>query len=152
MFADDRDDARDVLKRIVSDAKPGHAAEALEPLPGSVRVAITNDSKKSCVTAFAAAQEATGEGATLALTISGEKPDPDRFDPKPLDGIATGTPTVLVDALIVPIRVKRPLRDGLDAISQVMSVSGEIEVSKPGRELKFSEFPPLPPFQTYDCP
>ncbi len=151
VFADDPDDAREVLRRIVGESKPGHAAEALAPLPGSVRLSVTNDSKKSCVTAFAAAQEATGERATMALTISGDKPDPDRFDPKPLEGIATGTPTVLVDALIVPIRVKRPLRDGLDAITQVMTTSGESEIAKPGREMNFPQVE-LPPFETYDCP
>ena len=151
MFANRADVAREVLRRIVGDSKPGHAAEALEPLTGSVRLATTNHAKKSCVTAFAAAQEATGEGATLALTITGEKPDPDRFNPKPLDGLATGTPTVLVDSLIVPIRVKRPLRDGLDAITQVTTTSGEAEVSEPGRGLK-SPDSALPPFATYDCP
>ncbi|HYH62382.1 MAG TPA: hypothetical protein VD766_10995 [Solirubrobacterales bacterium] len=149
VFADEHEVAQEVLKRIVGDAKPGHAAKTLAPLPGSVRLAMTNPSKKSCVSAFAAAQEATGERATMALAISGDKPDPDRFDSKPLEGIATGTPTVLVDSLIVPIRVKRPLRDGLDAINQVITTSGEI---KGGHNLKFSELPPLPPFQTYDCP
>ena len=54
-----------------------------------------------------------GEGAALALIISGDKPDPERFDPKTLKGLATGTPTVLVDALLVPIRVKKPLKDWL---------------------------------------
>ena len=151
VFADDPDDALEVLRRIVTDAKPGHAAEALEPVTGAVRLAVTNRSKKSCVTAFAAAQEATGEGATLALTISRDKPDPERFDPKPLTGIATGTPTVLVDALIVPVRVKRPLRDGLDAITQVTTASDAIEREGRGRP---GNLPPLvlPPFETYDCP
>ena len=85
------------------------------------------------------------------VVLSGDKPDPDRFDPKPLEGIATGTPTVLVDALIVPIQVKRPLRDGLDAITQVMTTSSEVEIAKPGRELKLPQVE-LPPFETYDCP
>ena len=112
---------------------------------------MTNEDKRSCVTAFSAAMEATGEGAALALIISGDKPDPERFDPKPLEGIATGTPTVLVDALIVPIRVKKPLKDGLDALSQVMTTSGTAEVSKPGRSHEVPELV-LPPFESYDCP
>ena len=123
VFAREVEDAQEILRRIRNDASPGEAAEALEPAAGSVRLAMTNEDKRSCVTAFSAAMEATGEGAALALIISGDKPDPDRFDPKALKGIATGTPTVLVDALIVPIRVKKPLRDGLDALEQVVSTS-----------------------------
>jgi hypothetical protein len=38
---------------------------------------------------------------------------------------------VLVDALLVPIGIKRPLRDGLDALDQVARES---------------------PFKSYDCP
>jgi hypothetical protein len=150
VFAADESDAQEILRRIRNDASPGEAAEALEPAAGSVRLAITNDDKRSCVTAFSAAMEATGEGAALALIISGEKPDPDRFDPKALKGIATGTPTVLVDALIVPIRIKKPLRDGLDAVTQVISTSAR-ETVEPGGGIKG---PPLvpPPIKSYDCP
>ena len=95
--------------------------------------------------------EATGEGAALALIISGEKPDPERFEPKRLEGIATGTPTVLVDALIVPIRVKKPLKDGLDALEQLMSFSTP---SKPRRRAGPSArgSSVLPPFNSYNCP
>jgi hypothetical protein len=121
VFARELRDAQEMLRRIRNDAHAGEAAEAMEPASGSVRLSMTNQDKSSCVTAFAAAMEATGENAALALIIAGEKPDPDRFDPKALKGLATGTPTVLVDALLVPIRVKKPLRDGLDAINQVAS-------------------------------
>jgi hypothetical protein len=148
-FARDENDAQEMLRRIRNDAEPGHAAEALEPASGSVRMAMLNEDKRSCVTAAAAAMKATGEGAALALTISGDKPDPDRFNPKPLDGIATGTPTVLVDALLVPIRVKRPIQDGFDAITQAFSSEGE---ERGGSVRKFSVLPPLPPFESYDCP
>ena len=121
IFAQELKDVQEVLRRFRNDAESGEAAEALEPASGSVRLALTNEDKRSCVTAFSAAMEATGEGAALALIISGEKPETDRFDPSALKGLATGTPTVLVDALLVPIRVKKPLRDGLDALSQVIS-------------------------------
>lgn len=151
VFAHELKDAQKVLRRVRNDASPGHAAEAIEPASGSVRLSMTNEGKRSCVTAFAAAMEATGEGAALALIISGDKPDPGRFDPRALKGIATGTPTVLVDALLVPIRVRKPLRDGLDAITQVISTSGTIEARKPGRVTEFPRVVP-PPFETYDCP
>jgi hypothetical protein len=131
VFADELSAAQEVVRRARKDASPGHAAEALEPASGSVRLAMTNPDKRSCVTALAAAMEATGEGAALALIIEEDKPEPERFDPKALKGLATGTPTVLVDALLVPVRVKKPLRDGLDALSQVASES---------------------PFKSYDCP
>lgn len=151
VFADTREEAQEILRRALNDAEPGEAAEALEPASGSVRLAITNEQKRSCVTAFAAAQEATDEGAALALTISGEKPDPDRFDPKALYGVVTGTPTVLVDALIVPYRVKRPLQDGLDPLVQVLSSPSEVKSLKPGDDPREVRFTP-PPFDSYDCP
>jgi len=151
VFAHELNDAQETLRRIRDDAEPGEAAEALEPASGSVRLAMTNEDNRSCVTAFSAAMEATGEGAALALIISGDKPDPERFDPSALKGIATGTPTVLVDALLVPIRVRKPLKDGLDALQQVISVSRTLEVSKPGRDVKSTSFV-LPPFKSYDCP
>ncbi len=151
VFARELDDAQETLRRIRDDAEPGHAAEALEPASGSVRLALTNEDKRSCVTAFSAAMEATGEGAALALIISGDKPDPERFDPKTLKGLATGTPTVLVDALLVPIRVKKPLKDGLDALNQVISSTGTVEEVKPGRDVR--PVPVVPgPFKSYDCP
>lgn len=151
VFAHELSDAQETLRRIRDDAEPGEAAEALEPASGSVRLAMTNEDKRSCVTAFSAAMEATGEGAALALIISGDKPDPERFDPSALKGIATGTPTVLVDALLVPMRVKKPLKDGLDALQQVISASRTLEVPKPGRDVKSTSFV-LPPFKSYDCP
>jgi hypothetical protein len=151
VFAREEEVAQEILRRIRNDASPGEAAEALEPAAGSVRLAMTNEDKRSCVTAFSAAMEATGEGAALALIISGDKPDPDLFDPNAPKGIATGTPTVLVDALIVPIRVKKPLRDGLDALEQVVSTS-KAEIIKRGEHL--ADLDPLvpPPFKAYDCP
>ena len=151
VFAEEQKEAQKVLLRVRNDAEPGRAAKALERASGSVRLAATNDDKRSCVTAFAAAMQATDEGAALALIIAGDKPDPDRFDPKALKGIATGTPTVLVDAVLVPMRVKKPLKDGLDALQQAMSTSRTIEAAKPGADPK----PPglvLPPFKSYDCP
>jgi hypothetical protein len=151
VFADDHESVQDVLRRMRKDASPGEAAKALERASGSVRLAMTNDDKRSCVTAFAADMEATSEGAALALIISGEKPDPDRFNPKPLEGIATGTPTVLVDALLVPMRVKKPLKDGLDALQQVVRTSKVVEVKVPGRDIQESPLI-LPPFKAYDCP
>ena len=151
VFARELKDAQEVVRRVRNDAEPGRAAEALEPASGSIRLAVTNKDKRSCVTAFSAAMEATGEGAALALIISGDKPDPERFDPKKLEGIATGTPTVLVDALIVPIRVKKPLKDGLDALEQLMSFSDAFEVTMTGRTVGKKEFV-LPPFNSYDCP
>ncbi len=151
VFADKRDQAQEVLRRAVNDAEPGEVAEAMEPASGPVRLALTNEQKKSCVTAFAADMEANGEGAALALIISGDKPDPNRFNPKPLEGIATGTPTVLVDALLVPIRVRRPLRDGLDAIQQVISTPGTLGVSKAERDIEGDPAVP-PPFESYNCP
>ena len=151
VFADDVKDVREVLRRVRNDAPPGHAAEALEPASGSVRLAMTNDNKRSCVSAFAAAMEASGEGAALALTVTGHKPEPERFDPKPLKGIATGTPTVLVDALLVPIRVKKPLSDGIDALQQVTSASDRFEVTRGGKPVGKKPFV-LPPFKSYDCP
>ncbi len=63
----------------------------------------------------------------------------------------TGTPSVLVDALIIPFSITKPLRDGIQPITQLTSVSKAFEVEKPGRQIK----PPshmLPPFETYDCP
>lgn len=119
VFADRKRDIREALRRAARDADPGRAAKALEPAAGSVRLAMVNDRKRSCVTAFAAAMEGTGEGAALALIVEGEKPQPERFNPRGLEGLATGTPTVLIDALLVPIRVKKPLKDGIDAVSQV---------------------------------
>jgi hypothetical protein len=95
--------------------------------------------------------EATGEGAALALIISGDKPDPERFDPKILKGIATGTPTVLVDALLVPIRVKKPLKDGLDALEQLLSFSDTFEATMTGKTIGKKKIV-LPPFNSYDCP
>ena len=151
VFADDHESVQDVLRRMRKDASPGEAAKALERATSSVRLAMTNDDKRSCVTAFAADMEATSEGAALALIISGEKPDPDRFNPKPLEGIATGTPTVLVDALLVPMRVKKPLKDGLDALQQVVSTSKGTEVKAPGRAIENVPLV-LPPFKAYDCP
>jgi hypothetical protein len=131
VFANELKNAQEILRRVRNGASPGEAAEALEPATGSVRLAITNEEKHSCVTALAAAMEATDEGAALALIISGDKPDPDRFIPQRLKGLAAGTPTVLVDALLVPIRVKKPLKDGLDPITQAASEA---------------------PFDSYDCP
>ena len=152
VFADGGDEAKEVLRLIANDAEPGQAAEALEPASGSVRLAMTHGhEKRSCVRAFAAAMEATGEGAALALTISGQKPDPERFDPKPLKGIDAGTPTVLVDALLVPISVKKPLRDGLDAITQVMSTFRTVASRKLGERDPASSTV-APPFNSYDCP
>jgi hypothetical protein len=151
VFAAEEKDAQEILRRIRNDASPGEAAEALEPAAGSVRLAVTNEDKRSCVTAFSAAMEATGEGAALALIISGDKPDPDRFDPKALKGIATGTPTVLVDALIVPIRVKKPLRDGLDALEQIFGSRSSVEIVKVGKPIPEKTIV-LPPINSYDCP
>lgn len=150
LFARDAKDAQEILRRVRNEASPSETAKALERASGSVRVALANQDKRSCVTAFAAAMEATDEGAALALIIGGEKPDPDRFDPKPFEGIATGTPTVLVDALIVPIRVKKPLRDGLSPVAQVMTSSKEIELDR-GERLDDFELV-LPPFKSYNCP
>ena len=150
VFAAEEKDAQEILRRIRNDASPGEAADALEPAAGSVRLALTNDDKRSCVTAFSAAMEATGEGAALVLIISGDKPDPDRFDPKSLKGLATGKPTVLVDALIVPIRVKKPLRDGLNALEQVLGSHSKADVVYAGRHT-LKEIVPAP-FKSYDCP
>jgi hypothetical protein len=151
VFAQELKDAQEVLRRFRNDAQSGEAAEALEPASGSVRLALVNDDKRSCVTAFSAAMEATGEGAALALIISGDKPDPERFDPSALKGLATGTPTVLVDALLVPIRVKKPLKDGLDALSQVIATTKTVEIKKVGKDPKPPRAVPGP-FKSYDCP
>ena len=151
VFASTEKDAQAILRRVRNDAEPGEAAKALERASGSVRLAMVNDNRRSCVTAFAADMEATSEGAALALIISGEKPDPDRFDPKPLEGIATGTPTVLVDALLVPMRVKKPLKDGLDALQQVVRTSKAFEARSDGEGAQEPALV-LPPFESYDCP
>jgi len=151
VFARELQDAQAVLRRVRNDAHAGEAAEALEPASGTVRLALTNEDKRSCVTAFSAAMEATGEGAALALIISGDKPEPERFDPRALKGLATGTPTVLVDALLVPIRVKKPLKDGLDALDQLVSFSDSFEVTRSRRTQGKKKFV-LPPFKSYDCP
>jgi hypothetical protein len=150
VFASDRADAADVLRRARREAKPGPAAKALQRASGSVRLASI-EKGSPCVTAFAAAQEATGEGASLALIVSGDKPDPDRFNPKPFLGLNTGTPTVLVDALIIPISVKRPLKDGLDPITQALTI---LETSEPNAKDKVGNPPRLvaPPLASYDCP
>jgi hypothetical protein len=151
VFAHELKDAKEVVRRVRNDADPGRAAEALEPASGSIRLAVKNKDKRSCVRAFSAAMEATGEGAALALIISGEKPEPERFDSKRLKGIATGTPTVLVDALLVPIRVKKPLKDGLDALEQLMSFSDTFEAKMTGKTVGRKKSV-LPPFNSYDCP
>ncbi|MDQ2675709.1 MAG: hypothetical protein M3Y34_02785 [Actinomycetota bacterium] len=151
VFAAELRYAREVLRRIRNEAAPGRAAEALEPASGSVRLAVTNREKRDCVTAFAAAMEATSEGAALALIIDGDKPEPERFDRRALTGIATGTPTVLVDALLVPIRVKKPVEDGLDAVDQVVVADdarrGRSDESRQGA----LAFEPAP-FDSYKCP
>ena len=151
VFGQDKQVTKEVLKRIAEDAEPGPAAEALQPANGTVRLAATKGPPKSCVTGFAVAHKATGEGASVALTIAGDKPDPDRFDPKAFRGIDIGTPTVLVDALIIPYSTKKPLRDGIDPIGQVISVSGEVEIKSTGREIGPQRLVP-PPFKSYDCP
>ena len=155
VFARSKGDAAKILRRIANEAKPGEAAKALERASGSVRVAYAHAPKGSCVAAFAVDQEATGEGAALALIIDGEKPEPERFDPKALKGVATGTPTVLVDALLVPFNVKKPSKDGLDPIGQVLSVPPQTIETTPAGETGVVKGPNrlvLPPFETYDCP
>lgn len=151
VFAHNEKAAKHVLHRMDEGAEPGLAAEALQPADGSVRLATVNPKRSSCVTAFGVSQGAGGGAAVLALTISGEKPEPEFFDPKPLKGVDTGTPTVLVDALIVPFSITKPLRDGIQPITQVISVSKAFEVEN---RKHLSRFPKLtlPPFKTYDCP
>ena len=85
------------------------------------------------------------------MIISRDKPDPDRFDPKALKGIATGTPTVLVDALLVPMRVKKPLQDGLNALQQVVSTSKAVTIERGEHPKDIAPLVP-PPFKAYDCP
>ena len=154
VFARSKGDAAEVLRRITNEAKPGEAAKALERASGSVRLAYSDAPKRSCVTAFAVDQEATGEGAALALIIEGEKPEPERFDPKALKGVATGTPTVLVDALLVPFNVKKPSKDGLDPITQIISVSQTTETGPDGEKavVKGPKRLVPAPFNAYDCP
>ncbi len=85
----------------------------------------------------------------MALIVSGEKPDPDRFNPRRLKGLDTGTTSVLVDALLVPFNVKRPVGAAPEPIDELFSYSRVIEVG-PGHP---DPDGPLPsPAGAYDCP
>ncbi|MDQ3759967.1 MAG: hypothetical protein M3331_08515 [Actinomycetota bacterium] len=153
VFAQDERDASRVLTRIDDEAEPGTAAEALGAVSGSVRLAATADAKRSsCVEALAAAQSASGRGAIMAFAISGEKPDPDRFDPSALKALDTGTPSVLVDALLVPFNVARPVGDLTEPITELLSIAEMKSVSL-GEGESARDLPPLSrPFDAYDCP
>lgn len=153
VFAQDERDASRVLNRIDDEAEPGTAAKALGVVSGSVRLATTADARRlTCVEALAAAQSATGRGAIMAFAISGEKPDPDRFDASALKALDTGTPSVLVDALLVPFNVARPVGNVTEPIAELLSIADMKSVSL-GRKESPRGVPPLStPFNAYDCP
>lgn len=156
VFADERAAANEVLDRFAEDADPGPVAEALQAVNGTVRLAVAAErGSASCVTEFAASQSSPGTRAIVALEIEGEKPDPERFNPRVFTGLETGTPSVLVDALIVPFSVRRPPKENpRDPIFQLLSESSgaqTFEVGKPGRTSP-TPLLPSPPFRSYDCP
>ncbi|MEJ7875901.1 MAG: hypothetical protein WKF62_04505, partial [Solirubrobacterales bacterium] len=153
IFARSESEASEILNRIDGDAKPGPAADAIQRVNGSVRLALTSPDRSSCVEALAAAQAADGDGGILAFTITGEKPDPDRLDTETLGAFDTGTPTVLVNAIRVPFNVVRPGGDAAEPIDEVLrysvnsNQSRSSEVRGPGR-------PTHKPLRlgAYDCP
>lgn len=136
--------ATKVMNRMDEEAEPGVAAEALQAVNGSVRLATTEGFRSPCVEALSAAQFATGRGAIMALSVSGEKPDPDRFDARAVRSLDTGTTSVLVDALLVPFNVKRPVGTATEPVTELLSLS---EVSKPGAPARTQS-----PVDAYACP
>jgi hypothetical protein len=155
VFAYDKAPARHALERIEEDAEPGPAAEAIQAVNGSVRMASTFHAKGSrCVEAVAASQGAMGRGAIMALQIEGHKPEPERFDAKRLKTLDTGTLSVLVDALLVPFNVEKPgKKASREPVSAVFTLRGESEVSEPGRGIRGAPVKDLPtPADAYDCP
>jgi len=133
VFAGSRRLALKTLRRIEERAEPGAAAESLHAVSGSVKLATTGRTGGSrCVEALAAAQSGTGKGAIMALVISGDKPDPNRFDPSGVRSLDVGTTSVLVDALLVPFNVAKPMGKAAEPITELLS----------HRE----------PFDAYDCP
>ena len=149
VFAGEKRDALEILGRIEDEAEPGSAAEALDAVNGSVRLATTFGIRPRCVDALAAAQSASGKGAIMAITVSGEKPDPDRFDSRALKGLDTGTTSVLVDSLLVPFNIRRPAGRATEPIDLLLSYSEVIKVRSPGRP---APGPSPTPADAYDCP
>lgn len=140
--------ARSTLRRMEERAEGGTAAEALQAVSGSVKRAITAI-RSRCVEAIAAAQSATGRGAILAIEVAGEKPDTDRFYPRALKGLDTGTTSVLVDSLLVPFNVKRQVGRAREPIDVLFSYSEIIQVPAGGH---FTFGRPPSPADAYDCP
>jgi len=149
IFARSKREATEVLDRIDGEAKPGAAARAVEAANGSVRIALTPPGGSSCVEALAAAQSADGDGGVLAFGISGSKPDADRFDPKVLVALDTGTPSVVVDAMLVPFNVIKPTGKATEPVDEVFISSDVREVT--GSERIPTRFD-LPQSDAYDCP
>lgn len=160
VFAREKRDALEILGRIEDDAEPGVVAAALDAVNGSVRLATTGEIRSRCVEALAAAQSATGKGAIMAITVSGEKPDPDRFDSRALKELDIGTTSVLVDSLVVPYNVRRsPKRatapievtEPVDVLLSYFSYSKLVEIRSPGRRAP-GRRPRLTPADAYECP
>lgn len=144
IFAADERLATKVMDRMSEEAEPGVTAEALQAVNGSVRLATTEGFRSPCVEALSAAQFATGRGAIMALTVSGEKPDPDRFDARAVRSLDTGTTSVLVDALLIPFNVRRPVGLATEPITELLSYS---ETSPPGASARIKS-----PVDAYTCP
>jgi len=136
--------ATKVMDRMSEEAEPGVTAEALQAVNGSVRLATTEGFRSPCVEALSAAQFATGRGAIMALTVSGEKPDPDRFDARAVRSLDTGTTSVLVDALLIPFNVRRPVGMATEPITELLSYS---ETSPPEARARIKS-----PVDAYTCP
>ncbi len=140
VFAPDERVAKEILARMDHEAEPGDAAEALQAVSGSVRLAlIADDEGKSCVEALAAGQSASGRGAIFALATPGEKPDPDRFDSRALGNLDTGTPSVLVDSLLVPFNVTLPAEKSAEPIDEVLAAG--VPRAKAAQVERAHEFP-----------
>ena len=152
IFADEERFAAEVLHRIARDSEAGLAAEAIQAVSGSVRMGSTYHGRR-CVEAVAAGQSATGRGAILALQIKGHKPEPERFDPKKLKSLDTGTVSVLVDSLLVPFNIAKPdEKPAGEPVSAVFYLEGVSETSQPGGDQpRFTQTVPTPA-DAYDCP
>jgi len=122
VFAAESEQAEAVLARADEAAEPSGMAAALDVIEEPARAASTvpaGDDK--CVKAVVAGESGDGATGTLAFLITGEDPDPERFDAGALDELDVGEPTVEDQALLVPLETPDPPPEGRPLLSLLIS-------------------------------